>query len=157
MTRVTILAVARRAPAWVREGFGEYSKRLPRELKLELIEITPARRGGGRPLDQLLEAEAEAIRKSLPKDGLFIALDEDGDTQSTLQLSVRLGEWLNGGTHVCFIIGGADGLHESIKKLAHEVWSLSSYTLPHALVRVLLAEQIYRAWCILRHHPYHRE
>ena len=157
MTRVTILAVARRAPAWVREGFGEYSKRLPRELKLELIEITPARRGGGRPLDQLLQAEAEAIRKSLPKEAFIIALDEGGETQSTLQLSARLGQWLKGGTHACFIIGGADGLHESIRGLAHEAWSLSSYTLPHALVRVFLAEQIYRAWCILRNHPYHRE
>ena len=157
MTRLSLLAVARRTPAWIEAGFNEYNKRLPRELRIKLEEIPPARRGAGRPLEQLLLAEAETLRRQLPKDGRIIALDELGSMQTTREFASRLDGWHRDGLPTCFVIGGADGLHDSVKQAAGEIWSLSSYTLPHALVRVLLAEQIYRAWCILQGHPYHRE
>ena len=144
-------------PAWVKEGFGEYNKRLPAELHLNLIEITPTVRGKSIPVKKALTEENKRIRAAIPKDSLIIALDEEGRQFNSIQLSKKIESWLQQGRDVSFMIGGADGLDDDFKKAADEIWSLSPMTLPHALVRVIVAEQIYRAWSILQNHPYHRE
>lgn len=144
-------------PAWVQEGFNEYVKRMPPELRVELIELKPEERGAGRPVDKAKAAEGERILAALPDGATAIALDERGRAVTTQGLSVMLTEWMRDGTHPVFIIGGADGLDEAVKQRAQKLFSLSALTLPHALVRVLLAEQLYRAWSIIARHPYHRE
>ena len=144
-------------PSWITEGFNEYTKRMPREAKIELIEIKPEPRTTGKSIPQIMEAEAQRIRAALPNDALRIALDERGTHWTTKQLAQHMQEWMGGGRDVAFIIGGADGLHESIRSNANQLLALSSMVLPHGLVRVLLAEQLYRAHSLLHNHPYHRE
>ncbi|MEX2353104.1 MAG: 23S rRNA (pseudouridine(1915)-N(3))-methyltransferase RlmH [Gammaproteobacteria bacterium] len=155
--RISIVAVGRRMPDWVQAGFKEYKKRLSHELALELIEVLPARRSKNSLEDKLKQEEAEAILRAVPENTRIIALDETGRKQTTKKLAACLGNWARDGEHICFIIGGADGLAAAVLKKADETWSLSDYTLPHALVRVILAEQLYRAWSLLKGHPYHRE
>jgi len=157
LIQITIVTVGKRAPDWIQSGFNEYKKRLSHEIPLQLIEIAPARRSKNSVEERIQQEEAQAILKALPQHGYIIALDENGRTQNTLKLSTHLDKWINDGEHVCLIIGGADGLHQSVIQAANETWSLSAHTLPHALVRVILAEQMYRAWSILKGHPYHRE
>lgn len=157
MIRISIVAVGKRMPDWIQTGFAEYEKRLSHEVSLELIEISSARRTKSSATQKLRQEEAHAILEAVPEHSHIIALDENGKRQTTLQLSARLQDWIDQGINVSLIIGGADGLDESVLADAHERWSLSDYTLPHALVRVVLAEQIYRAWSVLKNHPYHRE
>jgi len=157
LIQITIVSVGKRMPDWIQSGFNEYKKRLSHEIPLQLVEITPARRSKNSIEEKLQQEEAQAILKALPQHGYIIALDENGKKQTTLKLSTHLDKWINNGEHICLIIGGADGLHPSVLSAANETWSLSDYTLPHALVRVILAEQLYRAWSILKGHPYHRE
>jgi len=128
-------------PAWIQEGFNEYAKRMPPEIRLALVELKP----GADILD------------ALPKGGTIIALDERGKSVTSQGLSVMLSGWMRDGSHPVFVIGGADGLDASVKERADKMISLSALTLPHAMVRVVLAEQLYRAWSILARHPYHRE
>jgi 23S rRNA (pseudouridine1915-N3)-methyltransferase len=156
LIKISIISVGRKVPAWVAEGYQEYLKRLPRELNLRLVEIPPARRGKNPSTDRLLQQEAQAIVKATPENHQLIVLDERGKKQTTLRFSKVLKRWMDSGQHTCFIIGGADGIDKNLIETADERWSLSDYTLPHALVRVFLIEQIYRAWCILNNHPYHR-
>ena len=144
-------------PSWITEGFNEYTKRMPREAKIELIEIKPEPRTTGKTVPQIMEAEAQRIRAALPNNALLIALDERGSHWTTRQMSQRMQEWMGGGRDVAFIIGGADGLHESIRNSANQLLALSAMVLPHGMVRVLLAEQLYRAYSLLHNHPYHRE
>lgn len=144
-------------PSWVQTGFNEYKKRLSHELSLELLEIQPARRSKNSLEDKLKQAEAAAILRAVPENASVIALDEAGRQQTTKALASRVDDWIRDGNHICFIIGGADGLDPAALKAANEVWSLSDYTLPHGLVRVILAEQLYRTWSLLKGHPYHRE
>jgi len=155
--RLSIVSVGHKMPTWVQEGFGEYVKRMPPELRVELIELKPEERGAGRPVDKAKALEGERILAALPDGATAIALDERGRAVTTQGLSVMLTEWMRDGTHPVFIIGGADGLDDAVKQRAHKLFSLSALTLPHALVRVLLAEQLYRAWSIIARHPYHRE
>jgi 23S rRNA (pseudouridine1915-N3)-methyltransferase len=122
-----------------------------------LIRICPARRAKSTITQRLRQEEAQAILDALPARTHVIALDETGRRQTTLQLSARMREWIDQRINVSFIIGGADGLDETVLAAAHERWSLSDFTLPHALVRVILIEQLYRGWTILKNHPYHRE
>lgn len=152
-----LVSVGHKAPDWVSNGFHEYAKRMPREARIELIEIKPEPRTTGKSPPQIMEAEAQRILAALPQDCLRIALDERGAPWTTRQLGERMGQWMQDGRDVAFIIGGADGLHESVKKAAHQMLALSAMTLPHAMVRVLLAEQLYRAHSLLHNHPYHRE
>ena len=152
-----LLTVGHKAPEWVNSGFQEYAKRMPREARIELVEIKPEPRTSGKTPRQIMEAEARRILAALPQDGLHIALDERGASWSTRQLADKMGLWMGEGRDVAFIVGGADGLHETVKKAAHQLLSLSAMTLPHAMVRVLLAEQLYRAHSLLHNHPYHRE
>jgi 23S rRNA (pseudouridine1915-N3)-methyltransferase len=144
-------------PDWITTGFNEYAKRMPREAKVELIEIKPEPRTTGKTTAQIMEAEAQRILAALLQGCLRIALDEHGAQPTTKQLAAQMQDWMRGGRDVAFIIGGADGLHESVKSGAQQLMALSALTLPHAMVRVLLAEQLYRAHSLLHNHPYHRE
>jgi 23S rRNA (pseudouridine1915-N3)-methyltransferase len=155
--RITILSVGHRMPAWIQEGFNEYAKRMPPEARVELVELKPEERGAGRSTDKAKALEGERILAALPAGATLLALDERGKAVTTQGLSVMLAQWLRDGSHPAFAIGGADGLSDAVKQRADKLVSLSALTLPHALVRVLLAEQLYRAWSILARHPYHRE
>ncbi len=155
--KLLILAVGNKMPSWITEGFNEYGKRMPREAKIELIEIKPEARSSGKTAAQIMEAEAQRVKAALPPSALCIALDERGATPTTKQLSQQMQDWMQQGRDVAFVIGGADGLHESIKHQAKHLMALSALTLPHGMVRVLLAEQLYRAHSLLHNHPYHRE
>ena len=157
MTRISIVAVGKRMPDWIQTGFAEYKKRLSQDVTLELIEVAPAHRSRSTITQRLRQQEAQSILDALPAHTHVIALDETGKRQKTMQLAARMQDWVDQGINTSLIIGGANGLDESVLAAAHERWSLSDYTLPHALVRVVLAEQIYRAWTILKNHPYHRE
>jgi 23S rRNA (pseudouridine1915-N3)-methyltransferase len=152
-----ILSVGHKIPEWVTAGYIEYAKRMPREAKIELLELKPEPRTSGKTPLQIMEAEAQRILAALPAGCLRIALDERGVLWTTRQLADKMGQWMGEGRDVAFIIGGADGLHESVKKGAHQLLALSAMTLPHAMVRVILAEQLYRAHSLLHNHPYHRE
>lgn len=154
--RLRLLAVGQRLPAWINDGFSEYARRLPHECRLELQEIPPAKRSSGRSADRLKAEEGERILKALAPGEALIALDERGKSPDTVALSDWLGDWLMAGQDVSFAIGGADGLAAEVIARADRRWSLSPLTLPHGLVRVLLAEQLYRAWSIRSGHPYHR-
>lgn len=143
-------------PDWVESGCAEYLKRMPREMTVEIVEIKPDKRAAGKNSAQVQEAESKRILEAAGRDYL-IALDERGQEVTTLQLADRMQTWLGGGRDVSLVIGGADGLHADIKSRADWLWGLSKLTLPHGMVRVLLAEQLYRAWSVINHHPYHRE
>jgi 23S rRNA (pseudouridine1915-N3)-methyltransferase len=155
--RLIVAAVAARPPEWVVAGYQDYAKRMPRELPLVLLDIKPEPRTTGKTAAAMMAAEATRIDTQLPTPCRRIALDEHGDAPTTRQLAERLEKWQQTGEDVAFIIGGPDGLDARIKNTAHETLRLSSLTLPHALVRVILAEALYRASSLLRGHPYHRE
>ena len=155
--KLLVACVATRPPAWVVEGWNDYAKRMPRESALELIEVKPESRSTGKTVAVMMAAEAQRISAALPSQCLRVVLDEHGDATTTRQLSDRLKKWMSGGQDVAFLIGGPDGLDASIKQTANETLRLSSLTLPHALVRVILAEALYRAASLLKGHPYHRE
>lgn len=151
-----ILAVGNKMPDWIREGYMEYRQRMPKEAELLLVEIKPEKRVGSKNTRQLLQAESERIQTVLPSGCYIIVLDESGKQVTTMKLAEMMDRWMGFGQDVAFIIGGADGLHQDIKQMAHEKLALSAMTLPHGLARVLLAEQLYRAFSINRNHPYHR-
>ena len=146
--RVTILSVGHKMPAWIQDGFHEYQRRMPPEIRVELTELKP---------DKTKADEGKRILAALPEGATLLALDERGKPVSTQGLSVMLSEWMRDASHPVFAIGGADGLSDEVKARAAKLISLSALTLPHQLVRVVLAEQLYRAWTILARHPYHRE
>lgn len=155
--KLWIVAVGQRMPAWIEAGYEEFVKRMPREMPVQLVEIKPEPRSGNRNSDSLKAAEAARIRNALPVRARVVALDERGKDLTTGQLSEKLKRWMEGGDDVAFLVGGPDGLSPELKAGAAEVLRLSSLTLPHAMVRVILAEQLYRAASILKGHPYHRE
>lgn len=155
--KLWILAVGNKMPGWVDEAFGEYAKRMPREARIELVEVKPEKRGGGKTVEQVQEAERGRILAALPSGVREVVLDERGGEMTTLELAASMKEWLQDGRDVAFVIGGADGLHPSLRRRAGRLWSLSRLTMPHGLVRVLLAEQLYRAMSVIQNHPYHRE
>ena len=155
--KLLIVSVGHKMPGWITAGFNEYARRMPREAKIELLEIKPEPRTTGKTTAQIMGAEAQRILAALPRDCLRIALDERGAQPTTKQLAAQMQDWMRAGRDVAFIIGGADGLHESVKRAAQQMMALSSLTLPHAMVRVLLAEQLYRAHSMMHNHPYHRE
>lgn len=154
--RLELIAVGERMPAWIREGYDEYAKRLPRECALILREIEPGARGKSQDPARAVAVEGERMLAALPKGARVVALDVKGAEHATEELAARLEVWLADGRDVALLVGGPDGLAPECLARADERWSLSRLTLPHPLVRVVLAEQIYRAWSILRNHPYHR-
>ena len=151
------MAVGHKAPAWIQEGFNEYARRMPPEARVELVELKPEERGSGRSAGRAKELEGDRILAAVAPGATLLALDERGKAVTTQGLSVMLSDWMRDGIHPVFAIGGADGLSDAVKQRADKLVSLSALTLPHALVRVVVAEQLYRAWSILARHPYHRE
>jgi 23S rRNA (pseudouridine1915-N3)-methyltransferase len=146
--RITVLAIGHKMPSWIEEGMREYTKRMPPEARVELIELKP-----GKDKDD----EGKKLLDALPSGAALLALDERGKSVTTQGLSVMLSDWMRDASSPAFVIGGADGLSDEVKQRASKLISLSALTLPHQLVRVVLAEQLYRAWSILARHPYHRE
>ena len=155
--RLIIAAVGQRPPAWAEAGYEEFARRFPPELRLELKAVKAEPRSGGRPPAQLMQAEAKRIEAALPAGVRRVVLDEHGSRWTTRQLADRLQFWLGDGRDVAFLVGGPDGLDPALKAGADETARLSDLTLPHAFVRVLLAEALYRAWSLSAGHPYHRE
>jgi len=153
--KIRIIAVGHKMPVWVEQGCNEYLKRMPREMSVELLELKPDKRAAGKGGEQVRESEAQRILEAAGRDYL-VALDEHGQEPTTLQLAQRIQAWQVDGRDIALAIGGADGLHASVRQAAQWQWSLSRLTLPHGMVRVLLAEQLYRAWSVINNHPYHR-
>jgi 23S rRNA (pseudouridine1915-N3)-methyltransferase len=143
-------------PAWVASGYREYAQRLPRECTLQLVEIPPGKRRKGQPPEQARLEEGRQLLAAVPADCHVIALDVRGQAWSTQTLAGHLRDWLASGRDVALLVGGPDGLSPECLTRAMQVWSLSALTFPHLLVRILLAEQLYRAWSITAGHPYHR-
>ena len=154
--QIQLIAIGERMPRWVREGYDDYAKRLPPECRLQLVEIPAGRRGKNADVARLVHEETQRLLRAVPKAARVIALEVTGRAWSTATLAEELDAWLRDGRDVALLIGGPDGLGREARAAASMAWSLSPLTLPHPLVRVLLAEQLYRAWSILRHHPYHR-
>ena len=154
--KLRIISVGHKMPDWVEVACSEYMKRMPRELVIEIVNIKPDKRADGKSSEAVQEAEAKRILETAGKDFL-IACDERGQQVTTLQLAEKLKFWQGLGKDVSVVIGGADGIHSSLKHRADWLWSLSQLTLPHAFVRVLLCEQLYRAYTVTQNHPYHRE
>lgn len=155
--KLLIAAVGTRMPDWVNAAYADFAKRMPREMPMELVEVKAESRTSGKPPGALLAAEAARLRAALPERCRRVALDEHGKDLTSGELALRLEKWLAGGEDVALLIGGPDGLDPALKQEAAETLRLSSLTLPHALVRVLLAEALYRAASMLKGHPYHRE
>jgi 23S rRNA (pseudouridine1915-N3)-methyltransferase len=155
--KLIVVAVGTRMPKWVNEAFDEYAKRMPRDLRIELVEVRPEPRSGGKSTAQLLAAEAGRIERAVPRGSFRAALDERGREFRTMELARWLDARRLDGRDTAFLIGGADGLAPGTKSDAQLVLRLSAMTLPHGLARVLLGEQLYRAASILNHLPYHRE
>jgi len=153
--KIRLIAVGQRPPAWVSEGFQDYARRLPREMPLVLVEVAPAARRN-LPAERARRQEAERLLGHLGQKDHVIALDVKGREWSTEILAGKLDGWRMQGNDLALLVGGADGLDELCLQRAHERLSLSALTFPHALVRVIVAEQIYRAWTLLTGHPYHR-
>jgi 23S rRNA (pseudouridine1915-N3)-methyltransferase len=154
--RLVIVAVGQRVPDWAQTAWDDYAKRFPFELKVELKAVKTEPRAS-KSLENLYAAERSRIEAALPKGARVVALDERGTTLSTVALAAKLQHWQLEGDDVALVIGGPDGLDPAFKQAAHERIRLSDLTLPHAMVRVLLIEQLYRAWSINANHPYHRE
>lgn len=154
--KIHLIAVGTRMPGWVEESFGDYAARLPRECALQLVEITPGQRGKNADIARAKQVEGEKILKAIPRDAYVIALDEFGETLGSTSWGTALKSWMQMGRDVCLLIGGPDGHAPEVLARADKKWSLSKLTLPHALVRVVVAEQLYRAWSLLSNHPYHR-
>ena len=154
--KLIVVAVGTRKPDWVQTAWDDYAKRLPADCALELREIKPEPRTTGKTPAQMMAAEAKRIEAALPANALRLALDERGRDLTTMALSQKLEQWRAGGQDVAFLVGGPDGLDAGLKASCSGQLRLSSLTLPHPMVRVVLAEQLYRAWAIMTNHPYHR-
>jgi 23S rRNA (pseudouridine1915-N3)-methyltransferase len=154
--KLRIISVGHKMPSWVETACAEYTKRMPREATVEIIDIKPEKRAAGNSTENIQLIEAKRILEAVGKD-FCIALDERGQEVTTLQLADKFKDWQASSRDVALIIGGADGLHTTVKQKADWLWGLSKLTLPHAMVRVLLVEQLYRAHSVITNHPYHRE
>jgi len=153
---IHLLAIGDRMPAWVQQGYQEYAKRLPQECSLRLLEIAAGKRGKNADIARILRDEGERMLAAIPKGARVLALEVNGREWSTEQLAQQLDSWMSSGQDIVLLVGGPEGLSEAARAAATQQWSLSPLTLPHPMVRVILAEQLYRAWSILRNHPYHR-
>jgi len=154
--RIHLVAVGTRMPSWVVEGYQEYAKRLPRECSLQLTEIPLSRRHKSLIPAQARQQEGQAMLAALPKDCTVVALDVRGSRWGTEDLAGHLRDWMASGRDVAMLVGGPDGLSPACLDRADQRWSLSALTYPHSLVRIVLAEQLYRAWTLTTGHPYHR-
>ena len=154
--KLWLVAVGQRQPAWADTAYADFAKRFPPEMRLELKAVKAEPRGA-KTAEQLMAAEALRIEVAVPRGVRRIVLDEHGERRTTVQLAARMKAWMHDGRDAALIVGGPDGLAASVKAGADETLRLSELTLPHAFVRVLLAEALYRAWTVTVNHPYHRE
>ena len=154
--KARLVAVGERAPGWVAEGFAEYRKRLSHWLPLDLVEVEPGLRGKGRDAVRAMSDEGARVLAAVPKGALVVALDGRGRAWSSEALAQRLQHWRNGGRDLALLVGGPEGHAPDVLEAAEERWSLGPLTLPHMLVRLVVAEQLYRAAALLANHPYHR-
>ncbi len=155
--KLLLVAVGQRLPGWADEAYADYAKRFPPELRLELKAVKTESRQSGKPVDALMAAEAQRIEAAIPKGARRVVLDERGSRVTTVQLAERLKAWQLDGRDAALLVGGPDGLDPALRATADESLRLSDLTLPHAFVRVMLAEALYRAWTLSIGHPYHRE
>ena len=153
---IQLIAVGEKMPTWVQQGYEDYAKRLSGDTRLRLVEIAPGRRGKSASAEKAVQAEGERQVAALGKGTRVIALEVNGRPWTTEQLAAQMQNWLGEGRDVDLLVGGPEGLSGQARARAEQQWSLSPLTLPHPLVRVVLAEQLYRAWSILKNHPYHR-
>ena len=154
--RVHLIAIGRRPSGWERDGYEEYARRMPPELSIGLREIAPPKRAGRGATERRVEDQGKRLLAAVPNGARVVALDERGTAWTTSALADRIGRWMQEGRDLALLAGGADGLAPACIATAEHRWSLSPLTLPHGLVRIVVAEQLYRAWTILRRHPYHR-
>lgn len=154
--KIHLIAVGEKMPAWVQQGFTEYTRRLPTSCSIVLKEVAPGLRGKNADLARAMRDEGERMLAALPNRSHSVALEVSAKPWSTEQLARQLKSWLAQGSDVALLVGGPDGLDARCTERAHQRWSLGPLTLPHPLVRVIVAEQLYRAWTILQGHPYHR-
>lgn len=155
--RMQLIAVGSKMPGWVATGYQEYAKRMPPELSLELVEITAGKRGKKADISKLTQQEGEKMLAALKGPTHVVALEVNGKSWDTHKLAQRMQQWQLDGRDVAFLVGGPEGLAPECQARADERWSLSPLTLPHPLVRVVIAEALFRAWSLLSNHPYHRE
>ncbi len=154
--RIVLIAVGNKMPSWVEQGYQEYARRLPADCALQLVEIPAGKRGKGADIARITRQEGEKMLSAVPRGAHIVTLEVTGRAWSTENLSNELDNWLHDGRDVALLVGGPEGLAKECVAQAGQRWSLSSLTLPHPLVRVVVAEQLYRAWSILQNHPYHR-
>ena len=154
--RVRLIAVGNKMPKWVTEGYDEYAKRLPKDFALELVEIPMSPRGKNTDIPKAIRKEGDSMLEAIPSGDKVIAMEVLGKEWSTEQLADQTEQWRMDGYNVTLLVGGPDGLDPRCTARADQAWSLSRLTLPHPMVRVILAEQIYRAWTLMNNHPYHR-
>lgn len=154
--KIRLIAVGTKMPRWVEQGYQEYAKRLPREFSLELIEIPPGNRGKNADIERAIQKEGELMMSKIRSSDHVVALEVLGKPWSTEQLAKQAQGWQMSGQDVALLVGGPEGLAPECRQRANQQWSLSPLTLPHPMVRILLSEQIYRAWSLIQGHPYHR-
>lgn len=154
--KIRILSIGTKMPSWVNEGVSEYVKRLPRDMSFDMLELPLAARTKNADIRRLVQKETESLLSHIQPQDHVIALEVMGQNWSTEKLASNLESWQMNGQNVVFLIGGPDGLGDACRERANQLWSLSALTLPHPIVRVVLAEQIYRAWTVTQNHPYHR-
>jgi len=154
--KINLICVGKKMPAWVNQGYEEYAKRLNKDCQLNLIEVDAAKRSKTASSKKYKSEEAKKIRSVLPKGSYLVSLDVQGKQPSTEKLSEKIDQWMHLGRDVSILIGGPDGIDEELLSESNEKISLSHLTFPHPLVRIILSEQIYRAWSLLNNHPYHR-
>ena len=154
--KIKLLAVGTKMPAWVTTGINEYTKRMPREMSVEIIELPIGPRGKGADLKRAIKKEGDAMLAAIPSGDWVVALEVTGKTWSTEQLAGQMESWQLKGRNLSLLIGGPDGLDPRCSALADQKWSLSALTLPHPMVRILLSEQLYRAWSVIQGHPYNK-
>lgn len=154
--RISLIAVGSKMPVWVGQGYTEYARRMPADCDLQLLEIPAGKRGKGADIARIAQQEGEKMLAAVPKGARIVTLEVSGRAWSTEDLSKELDHWLHDGRDVALLVGGPEGLSAECVAKAEQRWSLSKLTLPHPLVRIVVAEQLYRAWSILQNHPYHR-
>ncbi|MCK5831219.1 MAG: 23S rRNA (pseudouridine(1915)-N(3))-methyltransferase RlmH [Methylococcales bacterium] len=154
--QINLISVGNKMPSWVKQGYDEYAKRMPRDCSLVLKEILPGKRGKNSDVARIVRDEGKRMIDAIPAKAHVVTLDIPGKPWTTPELATSVKRWLESGQSIALMVGGPEGLSNSVRDLARESWSLSKLTFPHPLVRVLVAEQLYRAWSILNNHPYHR-
>ncbi len=154
--RIYLLAIGTKMPLWVSKGYEEYAQRMPSKCKLILKEIPAEKRSKNSNIELIQNKEASKLFNAIPKNAFIVALDGQGAIWSTEKLAIQMENWMMSGQDIALLIGGPDGLTTEVLAKAHQHWSLSKLTFPHPLVRIIVAEQLYRAWTITENHPYHR-